>query len=115
VAALQQQMREALVQLDQGMPKNKEVKLKNQKNGWISLSPLKPESEPVNLVKLKRELVQRWPMTSLLDILKETELRVKLSEHFHSVSTRESLEENLLQKRLLLCLYGLGTNTVANV
>jgi TnpA family transposase len=62
-------------------------------------------------VKLKRELVQRWPMTSLLDILKETELRVKLSEHFQSVSTRESLEENLLQKRLLLCLYGLGTNT----
>lgn len=69
VATLQQQMREALAELDRGMPNNKEVKLKNQKNGWISLSPLKAESEPINLVKLKRELVHRWPMTSVLDIL----------------------------------------------
>lgn len=111
VTALQEQMREALAQLDKGMPKNKSVKLKNKKNGWISLSPLKPASDPINLAKLKRELVQRWPMTSLLDILKETELRVGLTEHFQSVSVRESLDRYRLRKRLLLCLYGLGTNT----
>lgn len=50
-------------------------------------------------------------MTSLLDILKETDLRVNFSEYFKSVSTREVLNSHALQKRLLLCLYGLGTNT----
>jgi hypothetical protein len=60
---------------------------------------------------LKREIGQRWPMTSLLDILKETDFRVDFSEHFKSVSGRKSLDRGVLQKRFLLCLYGLGTNT----
>ncbi len=50
-------------------------------------------------------------MTSLLDILKETDLRVGFNEQFKSASQREILERDVLQKRLLLCLYGLGTNT----
>ena len=50
-------------------------------------------------------------MTSLLDILKETDLRVGLTEQFHSVASCETLDRKILQKRLLLCLFGLGTNT----
>lgn len=50
-------------------------------------------------------------MTSLLDVLKETDLRVGFTEQFHSVSSRETLERKTLQRRLLLCLFGLGTNT----
>jgi TnpA family transposase len=46
-----------------------------------------------------------------LDILKETDLRIDFTEHFKTVASREALERNTLQKRLLLCLYGLGTNT----
>ncbi len=49
-------------------------------------------------------------MTSLLDILKETDLRVGFSEAFHSVAAREMLDRTTLQPRLLRCLYGLGTN-----
>ena len=49
-------------------------------------------------------------MTNLLDILKETELRVRLTECFRSVGAREVLPPDVLQRRLLLCLYGLGTN-----
>jgi hypothetical protein len=56
------------------------------------------------------ELSRRWPMTSLLDILKETDLRVGFTSHFRSVSSRETLDRATLQRRLLLCLYGLGTN-----
>jgi Tn3 transposase DDE domain len=50
-------------------------------------------------------------MTSLLDMLKETDLRTHFSKTFKSATGRESLDPTTLQKRLLLCLYGLGTNT----
>ena len=111
IADLQQQMDEALTLLDKGIPKNKFVKIRKKGKGRISVSPLIPQNEPVNLARLKTEIKRRWNMTSLLDILKETDLRVNFKEHFKSVSTREVLTGNTLQKRLLLCLYGLGTNT----
>ena len=50
-------------------------------------------------------------MTNLLDMLKETDLRVNFTRHFKTVSSRENLDPKVLQKRLLICLYGLGTNT----
>ena len=62
------------------------------------------------MVALTAALVQRWPMTNLLDILKETELRVRFTEAFRTIGTREVLSPEVLQRRLLLCLYGLGTN-----
>ena len=49
-------------------------------------------------------------MTNLLDILKETELRVRFTDAFRTIGTREVLSPQVLQRRLLLCLYGLGTN-----
>ncbi|MGB7522262.1 MAG: Tn3 family transposase [Spirulinaceae cyanobacterium] len=111
VENLQQQMVDGLTQLDQGMPKNDPVKILTKNNGWIRLSPFKALPEPINLKHIKTEIEQRWPTTSLLDILKETDLRVNFTQHFKSVSSRESLEAHVLQKRLLICLYGLGTNT----
>ena len=50
-------------------------------------------------------------MTSLLDVLKETDLRVGFTEEFHNIASREVLDRDEVQKRLLLSLYGLGTNT----
>ena len=50
-------------------------------------------------------------MTSLLDILKETDLRVDFTQHFRGPTAREMLDQATLQYRILLCLYGLGTNT----
>ena len=61
--------------------------------------------------RLKVEIGRRWPMTSLLDVLKETDLRVGFTGAFKSLGTREVLDREDLQYRLLLCLYGLGTNT----
>ncbi len=49
-------------------------------------------------------------MTNLLDILKETELRVQFTDVFRTLGTREVLSADVLQQRLLLCLHGLGTN-----
>ena len=49
-------------------------------------------------------------MTNSLDILKETELRVRFTEAFRTIGAREVLNPEVLQRRLRLCLYGLGTN-----
>ncbi len=50
-------------------------------------------------------------MTSLIDILKETDLRVGFSELFQTLATHERLDRKTIQKRMLLCLFGLGTHT----
>ena len=44
-------------------------------------------------------------------VLKETDLRVNFTRNFKSMGTREILDRETLQKRLLLCLLGMGTNT----
>src|SRR5262249_45786315 len=111
VHSVQQSMTHALAALHANLPANAAVKILKKGKGWIALSPLAAQPDPVNLGQLKAEMGRRWPMTSLLDILKETDLRVGFTSHFHSVSSRETLERVTLQRRLLLCLYGLGTNT----
>jgi len=50
-------------------------------------------------------------MTNLLDILKETDFRVSFTKHFKTVAKREELDRESVQRRLILALYGLGTNT----
>jgi len=111
IAKLQQEMRDALTLLNKGLPKNPHVQILSKNKGWIALSPLEPQAEPLSLLMLKAEMGRRWQMTSLLDILKESDLRVGFSDTFKSPTAWESLERSQLQPRLLLCLYGLGTNT----
>jgi len=79
--------------------------------GTIRLSPLEAQPEGANLLRLKTEIMGRWPMTSLLDMLKEVDLRIHFTQHFKSARAREALDRRTLQRRLLLCLYALGTNT----
>lgn len=50
-------------------------------------------------------------MTNLMDILKETDLRVNFTELFKTMATHEKLDRDTIQKRLILTLYALGTNT----
>jgi TnpA family transposase len=49
-------------------------------------------------------------MTSLLDMLKETDLRLGFTAALTSPTAFEVLDRAVLQPRLLLCLHGLGTN-----
>ena len=111
INGLQQAMHDALSSFNHNIKSNPKVKILQKGNGWISVSPLDEQSEPTNLLRLKAEIGSRWSATSLLDILKETDLRINFTEHFKTVASREVLDRNILQKRLLLCLYGLGTNT----
>ena len=80
-----------------------------QGQGLDQALPLAPQPEPTNLLALKMEITKRWPMTSLLDVLKETDLRVDFTRFFRSPTPWENLDRATLQYRLLLALYGLGT------
>lgn len=111
IGSVQQRMEEALELLNKTLPKNPHVQLRDKGKKRIVLSPLPAQPEPRHLVELKAELMRRWPMTSLLDVLKETDLRVGFTELFKSLASREHLDRSTLQRRLLLCLFGLGTNT----
>ena len=111
IEKLKQDMKSALSMLDKGLPNNPHVKILKKHKGRISLSPLDKLDDPPNLLNLKAEMIRRWPMTSLLDILKEADMRLNFTEAFQTSGSREHLDRATLQKRLLLSLYGLGTNT----
>ncbi|MGM0854731.1 MAG: Tn3 family transposase [Bacillota bacterium] len=111
IQELKQGMNTALEKLDKSVKNNSQVRILSKGNGWISVSPLQAQAEPVNLNLVKAEVMKRWPMTNLLDILKEADLRVHLTDVFQTLGNREILDKETLQRRLILCLYGLGTNT----
>lgn len=111
IAGLQQSMRDALAALNQGLPQNPAVTLRPHGKNRICLTPLDAQLDPPNLARLKAEVSRRWANTNLLDVFKETDLRIHFSDALHSAGAREVIDRTVLQRRLLLCLYGLGTNT----
>jgi TnpA family transposase len=110
VTQVQQNLEAALDRFHGGLAQNPHVRIRDKANGWIELTPLSPQPEPPMLAKLKAELSRHWPLTSLLDMLKEVDARIGITEVFTSLTGREHLEREVLRKRILLCLYGLGTN-----
>lgn len=111
-ASLREEMTHHLKTLDERIPTNSKVEIVQKKDGHkISITPFEPLAEPENLATLKREISQRWPGTGLLDILKETDLRLNFSRFIQSGTERTHMDKATLQRRILLCLFGMGTNT----
>jgi TnpA family transposase len=111
IAGLKETMRRELETLNEGMPENRFVKVLGKKHGHIKVTPLVKQPDPVNTAKLKQAVTSRWASTTLLDVLKETDLRLDLCSLFETTATRQHLDHGSLVRRLLLCLYGYGTNT----
>ena len=110
ISQLQDEMREALGTLNGGLKKNPDVRIGPKGGGWITLTPLDAQPDPPNLKAFKAELNATWPMTSLLDMVKETDLRLNFTNVLKSPTAYETMERSVLQPRLLLCLHGIGTN-----
>lgn len=70
VVGLQEKMRKALHTFDAGLARNPRVRINEKAGGWISVTLLTAQPEPINLAALKAEIAEAWPMTSLLDMLK---------------------------------------------
>jgi len=111
VKALQAQMRQALQALNDTLPENEAVEILPKAGGWIKVRAYEAQEEPTKLRYLKNHIKHRWWMTSLLDVLKEVDLREGFTKGFESLTGQQRLSPTELQPRLLLCLFGLGTNT----
>jgi len=112
VKALQEKLQKSLKELNDSILDNKKVNILTTKDGGrIKVSPAVPQAVPVRLKAFQRAIKRRWMNTHLLDILKEVDLRIDFTKHFSTAGRRASLDKNILQKRLLLCLYAIGSNT----
>ena len=111
IEAIKAEMRTELGVLDAGLPGNADVRLGERRGkSWITLTPLNAQPDPNNIVKIKSELQSKWSMTGLLDMVKESDLRLGITDAFKSPTVYELLDRSVLRPRLLLCLHGLGTN-----
>ena len=110
---LQSRMTRALDGLDNGLLADSTggVKITTRKGSpWIKVPKLDKLEEPANLGKIKDEAVARWGTLDLLEVFKEADFLTGMTGEFASVGSREVLDPDTLRKRLLLCLFGLGTN-----
>lgn len=110
IAGVQAEMRDALSTFNAGLKNNPDVRLSGKGGGWITLTPLDAQPDPPSLTALKAELNATWPMTSLLDMIKEADLRLGFTDALKSPTAYETMNRAVLRPRLLLCLHGLGTN-----
>jgi hypothetical protein len=108
---LKKKLRKALKSLDDSILTNEKVKIKNRgKKGSIKVTPYDPQQSPKNIPILHQKIVDRWGSISLMDVLKETDLRLGFSEKLKSTLSSERINTYDLTIRKLLCIYGIGTN-----
>ncbi|MGW0928956.1 Tn3 family transposase [Streptomyces sp. NPDC002644] len=113
IAELQRTHREALDRFEAALANDTTggvAIVKKNGEGWIKLSPRPKQEEPTSLVAVKGEIERRWGTIDLLDILKYAEFDTDFIAEFTTVATRENLSREVLRRRLLLVLFGLGTN-----
>lgn len=108
--SIRAQHEQELLQLNATLSNNDKVRLRWSGDNRISITPFKPAPEPKGLIGLKSEVNRRWPMTGLLDALKEAALDTGFLDAFETSASREALPPDVRDQRLLLSLYGLGTN-----
>ncbi len=109
-----QLMKDKIRLLNQGFEDKSNEKIaittKNNK-GLIRVTPLEKQPKPQHLIQIKNEIKNRWSDINLLDILKETDFHTGFTKHFKTTADRAILDQETIQRRLLLSLFGLGTNT----
>ncbi|MES9710886.1 Tn3 family transposase, partial [Bacillus safensis] len=109
-----QLMKDKLHLLNQGFEdkSNDKIAITTRNNkGWIRVTPLDKQPEPPHLSMIKQEIRNRWSNINLLDLLKETDFHTGFTKHFKTTADRLILDGETIQRRLLLSLFGLGTNT----
>ena len=110
VANVRAELEAELHLLNRTLPGNDKVRLRWSGETRIRISPFAPVREPAGLGDLKGEINRTWPMTGLLDVLKEAALDTGFLDCFESSASREALPRRVRDRRLLLALYAAGTN-----
>ena len=109
-AGLKTRLSEALTRLNRTIPVNPKVRILWRGKNRISITPLEALPPAPASDAIQAELERRWPMTELIDVMAETAARTDFLDAFLSSGDRVILDPDTLRRRLLLCLYGLGTN-----
>ena len=77
---------------------------------WIRVPKLGKQPEPATLAAIKREIIRRWGVVDLLDVLKEADYLTGFTDELTTIATREIIPRERVRRRLLLTLFALGTN-----
>ncbi len=113
IADLQQRMSEGLDRLAgaliEGTAGGVRVNIRRGEP-WITVPKAEPLPEPQMLGAVKDEVGRRWGTLDLLDALKNADFLTEFTTEFASVASREVIDPATLRRRLLLCLFALGTN-----
>ncbi len=112
ITKLQNSLKNSLENLNNKILNNNLVKIKPSVVGKnITITPSEAQKEPDNIIALQKEITNRWSSINLIDILKESDLLINFTQQMETIAKGSNIESSALRKRLLLCLYGIGSNT----
>jgi TnpA family transposase len=109
-AGIKTELAEHLIAFNDELPTNEKVRVAWTTKPKFIITPLTADKPPKTLEALKGTIAETWPMTSLLDMVKETALDTGFLREFTTAGQYQKIDQGSLNQRLLLCLYGLGTN-----
>ncbi len=105
------QLVDAIIELNRTIQDNTKVRIGKKGNKpHIFITPSEEQEEPKNIPILKQKVLEKWGYISLLDILKEADLRIGLTTEIIDATDKIVIEREVLQQRLLLCIYAAATN-----
>jgi len=110
IAKLQSDLEHYLTNFNDELSKNDNVNVAWTTDPKFLITPLKALRPPKALENLKTTLFDSWPMTSLLDMVKETALDTGFLQEFVTAGKHTNIKRADLNMRLLLTIYALGTN-----
>lgn len=110
IEQLKQRLTSALTALNENIPKNKKVRISEKNGGRIVVTPLTPQAESSNIGIIKKHLQEKWEATNLIDMIKEVDLENRFTRDFISYGQKIYLTPHEISERILLAIYGMGTN-----
>lgn len=99
-----------LIALNDNILQNTKVKITPQNGGRIIVTPLTAQAESNNIGIIKKYLQEKWEGTNLIDMIKEVDLENHFTHDFISYGEKIYLKPNEISERILLTIFGLGTN-----
>lgn len=109
-SGIKAELEEQLIAFNDELSKNDKVHVAWTIKPKFIITPLTADKPPKTLEALKSTIAETWPMTSLLDMVKETALDTGFLREFTTAGQYQKIDQSELNQRLILCLYGLGTN-----
>lgn len=109
---IRKELKEVTKTLNDTINSNIKVRIGKKKGKiHIFITPHEVQQEPENLAIIKQNIFDKWGNLSLLDILKESDLRIGLTTEIIDIADKTTMDTELLRQKLLLCIYSIATNT----